>query len=610
MSNPSQVVSYSPWGTASPYLTDILGKAQGLYGQQAPLYGNPAGNFGYGQVTGALGGAINGTNSIGGISNSISPQVGSAISSELSGTPDYTAVQNALDAANSQQWNQFYNQVVPQLNQRASFLGNPSGSIKDLNSAVAQIGQNQSLNAQQAYLGQYQQALQRQANAAALGTNIAQTAGSQSLQGAALFPELSTLPQQNLADYAGIVNGTAGRYGTNSATINPGSGATAANIIGGLTAGAGLYNSLFPQNGSGAGNALLSGLGKLFGLGSSITAPGGYSSLNNFLNNGNSSAIINQYGSNGIQANQPLWDSSTDPTQLPAYSGFVDPGLGATMDTGTINWGDTSSDPGSFTSAGGQAAEPTLSNVQSQGITPAFDAYQATSPDSPSAVSSGSSGPNSGSLQSTFGAGQDALGIYQGISSGSPTGYAGAAIDAGKLANTAAGSSAAGAGLGAAGAGLGLYGGLQQGGVVGDTQAAASAAQLASMGANAAGAGGTAAGSALGTASAAAGAVAIPLAVWSLLNMTQPVKLDASWWQNMEKQLSNPSGNTYAASKAQLATMAAQGDPQAVAMAQKYGIQPLWTAEQMGYSPDQQLSLLQQGSNGSSLIGNHNAMKM
>ncbi len=132
----------TPWSAASPYITDIMGKAQGLYGTQAPTY-NPASNFGYKQATNAVG-------------------------QDLSGTPDYTAVNKAIGAANDQQWNQFYQSVVPQLNQRASFLGNPSGAIKDLNSSITNLTQNQNLNAQQAYLGQYDQAKQRQLQAASM----------------------------------------------------------------------------------------------------------------------------------------------------------------------------------------------------------------------------------------------------------------------------------------------------------------------------------------------------------------------------------------------------------------------------------------------------------
>lgn len=507
MANASQQTSYNPWATANPFLTDVLGKAQGLYGSTAPLYGNPASNFGYGSVTGALGDAINGTSGIGSLSSSLSPQVSSAISSELSGQPDYTAVQNALDAANTQQWNQFYNQVVPQLNQRASFLGNPSGAIKDLNSAVAQIGQNQSLNAQQAYLGQYNQALQRQSNAAALGTNIAQTAGSQSLQGASMFPELSSLPQQNLANYAGIVNSTAGRYGTGSTTLNPGSAGTAANIIGGLTAGAGLYNTLFPKNGGGLGSSIIGGIGKLFGGGNN------YNGLNNYLNNYDSSSIINQYGASGLPGNTP------------DYTSFVaDPGLStyipdnSVYTTGDINWGDTT-DTG-FSGAGGQAAtqtDPTVSNIQSTGITPSFDAYSATAPDQSQAPDS-STATATPSGPSALGTAENAYGIYQNFSSGTTTGDIKGTAGVANVANQygAFGSAApeVSQGLGALGGGVGLVSGIQQGGVGGGVQAAGGAAQIGAAASSYAGDASLAAD--FGGAASALGAVGGMYALWQL----------------------------------------------------------------------------------------------
>lgn len=272
----SEVTNSTPWAQAQPYLLDAMSKAQGLFNTTSPQYANPASNFGFNQTTGALGSAINGTNGIGSLSSSLNPQVGSAISSELSGKPDYTAVNNALDAANQQTWNSFNNTEIPQLNQHASFLGNPSGAIKDLNWATSQIGNNMNLNAQQAYLGQYNDALNRQAAAAGLGANIAQTAGAQSLQGASLFPSIAQMPQQNLADYASLISGTGGKFGSGSTSINPGAAGTAANIIGGITAGTGLLKSLTGTTSVpgavGKIGSYLGGVGDTAGIGAGATA--------------------------------------------------------------------------------------------------------------------------------------------------------------------------------------------------------------------------------------------------------------------------------------------------------------------------------------------------
>lgn len=331
----SQVTNSTPWAQAQPYLLDLMGKAQGLYGTTAPQYSAPASNFGYGQVTGALGDAINGTNALGSLSNSLTPGVGSAISSELSGTPDYTAVNKALDAANTQTWNSFNNTEIPQLNQRASFLGNPSGAIKDLNWATSQIGNNMNLNAQQAYLGQYNDALARQANAAALGSNIAQTAGSQSLQGASLFPTIAQMPQQNLADYASLISQTGGKFGSGSTSINPGAAGTAANVIGGITAGTGLLSQL---TGAGSTGGLIGQAGSLVGAGSTAGIGAGATTAANTAAGGIGTAVAPTVASDsaGIAAGNDAWLASQ-----PAATSGVSTGLGAgTAGAGAAGGGD------------------------------------------------------------------------------------------------------------------------------------------------------------------------------------------------------------------------------------------------------------------------------
>lgn len=373
----SEVTNSTPWAQAQPYLLDLMGKAQGLYGATSPQYANPASNFGYNQTTGALGGAINGTNALGSLSTSLTPGVGSAISSELSGTPDYTAVKNALDAANTQTWNSFNNTEIPQLNQRASFLGNPSGAIKDLNWATSQIGNNMDLNAQQAYLGQYNNALARQANAAALGTNIAQTAGQQSLQGSALYPTLAQMPQQNLADYASLISGTGGKFGSGSVSMNPGSAGTAANVIGGLTAGAGLLGKLTGAT-PGTGG-LIGQVGSLFGSGSTAGIGTGATTAANAAAGDIGTTVAPTVASDsaGIAAGNDAWLGAQPAATssglggglgtgatVAADSGSTGAGLSAvgtdaaTADTGAIGFGDTAAgaDAGAGSGSGAGSA--------------------------------------------------------------------------------------------------------------------------------------------------------------------------------------------------------------------------------------------------------------
>lgn len=167
-------------------------------------------------------------------------------------------------------------------------------------------------------------------------------------------------------------------------------------------------------------------------------------------------------------------------------------------------------------SSGGGSASPNYVGLARQGLSAANTL----------------TGGGSGSALGDAGAG---LGVFQGISSGTPVGYAGAAVNAGKLANNlgafGSNSSNAGTGLGAAGSALGIYGGLQQGGVAGDTQAGLSAAQGAAQIAGAAGATG------LSTALAAAGPISLALAP-VLFGASRPaVQLGQKYWGGVQNSL-------------------------------------------------------------------------
>lgn len=339
----SQKTTSEPWGAAQPYLKDVMQQAQNLYKQGGPqyypgqTYNDPTAAqtaawgqaqdyanqvFGgqntpkFGQASDALSGVLTGNNQLGSMANQFGGLSGqalgssfaspfgtaggldarSAIQQQLSGTPNYSAVQGATNAANQQQWNQLYNDVIPQLNQRASFLNNPTGSIKSLNSAITNLTNNQNLNAQQAYLGEYNRAQSAQANAAglvsqgglssqqnALGLgnlagSLAQGASGQQLQGINQFNSLANagqypsqlaqqyanwqagfgdkalqeqidrynynqnLPYQNLSQYSGIINGYGGLGGT---TTQPG-GSRGAGALGGALSGAQLGSQYGP----------------------------------------------------------------------------------------------------------------------------------------------------------------------------------------------------------------------------------------------------------------------------------------------------------------------------------------------------------------------------
>lgn len=132
-----------------------------------------------------------------------------------------------------------------------------------------------------------------------------------------------------------------------------------------------------------------------------------------------------------------------------------------------------------------------------------------------------------------------ALSMYRGVSSGTPQGYAGAAANGAKLYGDVSGNPAVAGAGGAALGGLGLYSGIQQGGVAGDTEAAAAAAQIGQYAAQEAGAQGAA---------SALGSVALPLGMVAqvAMDLTTPAyTLNPSYYKNMNSALSQGPGPAY-----------------------------------------------------------------
>ena len=174
-----------------------LGYDQGMYGQGG-LFGGAtgaAGNafsgntvggqmagalspFGTQQVMGAFG---QGPGQVGqyGFDTSLNPQgmapqfgqaggldASQAWQSMLSGTPDYSGAQGAIDAANAPLLRQFNQEIIPGLNQKATFLNNQTGGIKTLNKVLPELGQRMDQNALGVMEGERQRALQSQQYAA------------------------------------------------------------------------------------------------------------------------------------------------------------------------------------------------------------------------------------------------------------------------------------------------------------------------------------------------------------------------------------------------------------------------------------------------------------
>ena len=171
--------------TIDPYaLTPTFGQAGGLdaRGTLAGMMSGQADWGGANTVAGAanspLSGQPNWAGALGsaGLANAGLGQFGTAgnlnatgaIQQALSGQGDYGGLQNAIDAANAPILRQFNEEILPGLNQRATFLNNETGGIKTLNRVLPELGQRMSQNAATLTEGERQRALAAQQQAAAL----------------------------------------------------------------------------------------------------------------------------------------------------------------------------------------------------------------------------------------------------------------------------------------------------------------------------------------------------------------------------------------------------------------------------------------------------------
>jgi len=84
----------------------------------------------------------------------------------LSGTPDYAGTQGAIDAANAPIVRQFNNEILPGLNQKATFTNNETGGVKALNRVLPEIGDRMAQNAQTINNNERLRALSSQESAA------------------------------------------------------------------------------------------------------------------------------------------------------------------------------------------------------------------------------------------------------------------------------------------------------------------------------------------------------------------------------------------------------------------------------------------------------------
>lgn len=199
------VQNSDPWSGAQPYLRDVMGRGFTYANNPAGFYPGPTylgptqgqmegfgEQFGYadmvyggaqaprfGEATGALSDAMTGQNQLGQYTGALAPfaaqqlrggfasgapafnpsqfqpnianaggmDTSAAFSRALSGVPDYGGLQASIDAANAPIMRQFEQDILPGLNQRATFLGNPTGGIKTLNRLLPEIGERMAMNA-------------------------------------------------------------------------------------------------------------------------------------------------------------------------------------------------------------------------------------------------------------------------------------------------------------------------------------------------------------------------------------------------------------------------------------------------------------------------------
>ena len=245
----------NPWAASVPGILGAMGGLQGSYqpaldAQLAALSGglNTATsvyggvpNLSLTDVTGALGGVLSGNGT--GVTAGMGGDVSATLRRMMSGTPDYSGLQGAIDAANAPILRQLNNEIIPGLNQRATFLNNGTGGIKALNSVLPDVAARMGENAAALTNQERLRALGDQATGINLYSGLTGQANSQALQAASLFPQLSGLalmPSQlqqqmgalpfsmaqslsgSLLPYAGLGNSTS-TFGDQSTSASGGS---------------------------------------------------------------------------------------------------------------------------------------------------------------------------------------------------------------------------------------------------------------------------------------------------------------------------------------------------------------------------------------------------
>lgn len=137
-------------GTLAPQATEALTSGfkapdtSGISGIQIPGSSNAASNigqYGFGTTLDA-----NGMAPTFGVAGGLDAR--GAYQKALSGQPDYSGLQGAIDAANAPILRDFNQNILPSLNQKATFTNNSTGGVKALNRVLPEIGDRMAQNAQ------------------------------------------------------------------------------------------------------------------------------------------------------------------------------------------------------------------------------------------------------------------------------------------------------------------------------------------------------------------------------------------------------------------------------------------------------------------------------
>lgn len=151
-------------GQLAPQATDLLTSGfsapntSGISGINSNAAGN-IGKYGFGTSLDASGRAPTF-----GVAGGLDAR--GAYQSMLSGQPDYAGTQGAIDAANAPILKQFNEQILPSLNQKATFSNNETGGIKALNRVLPEMGAQMATNAQNINNQERLRALDAQSQAA------------------------------------------------------------------------------------------------------------------------------------------------------------------------------------------------------------------------------------------------------------------------------------------------------------------------------------------------------------------------------------------------------------------------------------------------------------